>query len=74
MKQKILDTLDKSTSNGMKADEIVSLVRDETFANLDEATKYMVSVITVEDMAAINAIYFMKNILQEMTTGGWENE
>lgn len=51
MKQQILDILDKSTSNGMKADEIVSLIQDETFANLDEAAKYMVSVIAVEDMA-----------------------
>ena len=74
MKQQILDILDKSTNNGMKADEIVSLIQDETFANLDEAAKYMVSVIAVEDMAAINAVYFMKSILQEMTIGGWENE
>lgn len=74
MKQQILEVLDKSTSNGMKADEIVSLIRDETFANLDEAAKYMVSVIAAKDMATINAIYFMKNVLQEMTIGGWENE
>lgn len=29
MKQQILDILDKSTNNGMKADEIVSLIQDE---------------------------------------------
>lgn len=74
MKQQILEVLDKSISNGMKADEIVSLIRDETFANLDEAAKYMVSVIAVEDMAAINAVYFMKSVLQEMTIGGWKDE
>ncbi len=74
MKQQILEVLDKSISNGMKADEIVSLIQDETFANLDEAAKYMVSVIAVKDMATVNAIYFMKNVLQEMTIGGWENE
>lgn len=74
MKQQILEILDKSTSNGMKADEIVSLIRDETFANLDEAAKYMVSVIAAKDMATINAIYFMKSVLQEMTIGGWKSE
>lgn len=74
MKQKILDILDKSTNDGMKADEIVSLIQEEMFANLDEATKYMVSVIAVKDMATVNAIYFMKNVLQEMTIGGWKSE
>lgn len=74
MKQKILDILDKSTNNGMKADEIVSLIQEETFANLDEAAKYMVSVIAMKDMATANAVYFMKNVLQEMTTGGWKSE
>lgn len=74
MKRQILDILDKSTSNGMKADEIVSLMQDETFANLDEAAKYMVSVIAAKDMATINDIYFMKSVLQEMTTRGWKSE
>lgn len=74
MKQQILGVLDKSTNNGMKADEIVSLVQGETFAHLDEAVKYMVSVIAVKDMATVNAIYFMKNVLQEMTIGGWKSE
>ena len=74
MKQQILDILDKSTNNGMKADEIASLVRGETFASLDKATRYMVSIITVEDMATVDAIYFMKNVLQEMTIGGWKSE
>lgn len=74
MKQQILEILDKSTSNGMKADEIIPLIQDETFANLDEAAKYMVSVIAAKDMATINAIYFMKNVLQEMTIGGWKSE
>lgn len=74
MKQQILEILDKSTNNGMKADEIVSLIHDETFANLDEAAKYMVSVIAANDMAAVNAIYFMKSVLQEMTIGGWKSE
>nr|DAX29090.1 MAG TPA: hypothetical protein [Caudoviricetes sp.] len=74
MKQQILEVLDKSISNGMKADEIVSLIQDETFASLDEAAKYMVSVIAVKDMATVNAIYFMKNVLQEMAIGGWKSE
>lgn len=74
MKQQILEILDKSTNNGMKADEIVSLIQEETFANLDEAAKYMVSVIAVKDMATVNAIYFMKNVLQEMTIGGWKSD
>lgn len=74
MKQQILYILDKSTNNGMKADEIVSLVQEETFSNLDEAAKYMVSVIAVKDMATVNAIYFMKNVLQEMTIGAWKSE
>lgn len=74
MKQQILEILDKSTNNGMKADEIVSLMEKETFANLDEAAKYMASVVAVNDMATVNAIYFMKNVLQEMTIGGWKSE
>ena len=74
MKQQILEVLDKSTSNGMKAEEIVSLIRDETFANLDEAAKYMMSVIAAKDMETVNAVYFMKNVLQEMTIGGWRSE
>lgn len=74
MKQQILDILDKSTSNGMKAEEVIALIQDETFANLDDAAKYMVSVIAVRDMATVNAIYFMKNVLQEMTIGGWKSE
>lgn len=74
MKQQILNILDKSTNNGMKADEIVSLIQDETFANLDEAAKYMVSVIDAKYMTTVNAIYFMKNVLQEMTIGGWKGE
>lgn len=74
MKQQILEILDKSTNNGMKADEIVSLIQGEAFAKLDEAAKYMVSVIAVKDMATVNAVYFMKHILQEMTIGGWKSE
>lgn len=74
MKQRILEILDKTTNNSMKADEIVSLMHEKTFSNLDEAAKYMVSVIAVEDMATVNAVYFMKNILQEMTIGGWKSE
>lgn len=74
VKQQILEILDKSTNNGMKADEIVSLIQEETFANLDEAAKYMVSVIAAKDMATVNAVYFMKNVLQEMTIGGWKSE
>lgn len=74
MKQQILEVLDKSTSNGMKADEIASLIEEKTLANLDDAAKYMVSVIAAKDMATINAIYFMKNVLQEMTIGGWKSE
>lgn len=34
----------------------------------------MVSVIAVKDMATVNTIYFMKNVLQEMTIGGWKSE
>jgi hypothetical protein len=74
MKQQILEILDKSTNNGMKADEIVSLVQEKTFANLDGAAKYMASVIAAGGMESINAIYFMKNVLQEMTIGGWKSE
>lgn len=36
MKQQILEVLDKSTNNGMKADEIMEIVRKWTVENLNE--------------------------------------
>lgn len=36
MKQQILEVLDKSTSNGMKADEIMEIVRKWTVDNLND--------------------------------------
>lgn len=35
MKQQILEVLDKSTNNGMKADEIMEIVRKWTVDNLN---------------------------------------
>lgn len=37
MKQQILEVLDKSTNNGMKADEIMEIVRKWTVDNLNDA-------------------------------------
>lgn len=37
MKQQILEILDKSTSNGMKADEIMEITREWLIKNLNEA-------------------------------------
>lgn len=36
MKQQILEVLDKSTNNGMKADEIMQITRSEMLKYLDE--------------------------------------
>lgn len=36
VKQQILEVLDKSTNNGMKADEIMQIARDDTLKYLDE--------------------------------------
>lgn len=36
MKQQILEVLDKSTNNGMKADEIMEIVRKWTIDNLND--------------------------------------
>lgn len=36
MKQQILEVLDKSTNNGMKADEIMEIVRKWTVENLND--------------------------------------
>ena len=36
MKQQILDVLDKSTNNGMKAEEIMEIVRKWTVDNLND--------------------------------------
>lgn len=36
MKQQILEVLDKSTNNGMKADEIMEIVRKWTVDNLND--------------------------------------
>lgn len=36
MKQQILEILDKSTNNGMKADEIMEVVRKWTVDNLND--------------------------------------
>lgn len=36
MKQQILEVLDKSTNNGMKADEIMEVVRKWTVDNLND--------------------------------------
>lgn len=36
MKQQILEILDKSTNNGMKADEIMEIVRKWTVDNLND--------------------------------------
>lgn len=36
MKQQILETLDKSTNNGMKANEIMQITRGEVLKYLDE--------------------------------------
>lgn len=37
MKQQILEILDKSTNNGMKADEIMDITREWLIQNLNEA-------------------------------------
>lgn len=37
MKQQILEVLDKSTNNGMKADEIMEIAREWLIQNLNEA-------------------------------------
>lgn len=37
MKQQILEVLDKSTNNGMKADEIMEITREWLIKNLNEA-------------------------------------
>lgn len=37
MKQQILEVLDKSTNNGMKADEIMDITRKWLIQNLNEA-------------------------------------
>ena len=37
MKQQILEVLDKSTNNGMKADEIMEITREWLIQNLNEA-------------------------------------
>lgn len=37
MKQQILEVLDKSTNNGMKADEIMDITREWLIKNLNEA-------------------------------------
>ena len=37
MKQQILEILDKSTNNGMKADEIMVITREWLIKNLNEA-------------------------------------
>lgn len=37
MKQQILEILDKSTNNGMKADEIMDITREWLIKNLNEA-------------------------------------
>lgn len=37
MKQQILEILDKSTNNGMKADEIMEITREWLIQNLNEA-------------------------------------
>lgn len=37
MKQQILEVLDKSNNNGMKADEIMEIIRKWLVQNLDDA-------------------------------------
>lgn len=37
MKQQILEVLDKSTNNGMKADEIMEITREWLIKNLNKA-------------------------------------
>lgn len=37
MKQQILEVLDKSTNNGMKADEIMDITREWLIKNLNES-------------------------------------
>lgn len=37
MKQQILEVLEKSTNNGMKADEIMDITREWLIKNLNEA-------------------------------------
>ena len=37
MKQQILEILDKSTNNGMKADEIMDITREWLIKNLNDA-------------------------------------
>ena len=72
MKQQILEILDKSTNNGMKAEEIAQLIQSETFKNLAIATKHIESVIKVDDMKSVNAIHFMRHVMQELTIGNKE--
>lgn len=55
MKQQILEVLDKSTNNGMKADEIMEITRKWLVQNLNE-------VLSNSEETDINATAFLDDI------------
>lgn len=55
MKQQILEVLDKSTNNGMKADEIMEIVRKWTVDNLND-------VLYDDKDGGISALAFLDDI------------
>lgn len=74
MKQKILEILDKSTNNGIKANEINSLVREEALKNLVSAAQRIRDKTLIDDIKTINTADFVRLLVKELMKGETDGE
>lgn len=70
MKQQILEILDKSTNNSMKADEIDVLVRERAAEKLISAVCRIREKTAIDDIRAIDTAHFVQLLVEEVMTGG----
>ena len=74
MKQQILEVLDKSINNSMKAEEINSLVREGALKSLVSATQRIKDKTAIDDIKTINTADFVRLLVEELMVGETDGE
>ena len=69
MKQKILEVLDKSTNNGMKAEEIMGMLDERAGYVIEKWTDILDSEIVTFDDLLHSVVYDMKCSMEDFNDG-----
>ena len=70
----LIEMLDKPASNGMKADEIDVLVREEAIKKLVSAAHRIREKTAIDDIRVIDTAHFVQLLVQEVMAGGPDGE